>query len=789
MRIVIALPVLDEEKVLESTIRSLRQFVDTKLTKHAVIIVIADNGSSDGTEKIGRRLADAVMGVRYLRLNERGKGLAIKEAWASVEADAYVFMDADLAVDLADLPGLVGCIEGGAGLCVGSRYLPKSVVRRTMLRKLLSRGYRAVVGAALETGVSDMPCGFKAVSAAVVRDIVPQIKDTRWFFDTELVIRAERAGHRVEEVAVKWHEQHPEGRQSRVRIIPLVKEYVARVSELRSALGPKDKGGRPGSLLSLLFSISRQEYRLLFGAATVAAVIGLIPPLLAAWSAHKSGVQWTGRQFLSPGDMAVYLSYIAQAKAGHVLFENFATTEHLMPVFNILWLKVGWFARLFGLTPLAAFHAVRTLYIYPLAVAAYFAFAYVFRGRNERAAAFLLFMFSSGVGLYAAPFLRAAHVTGGNYQWPIDFWVAESNTFMTILYSPHFIASLLLIVATALLFLMALDTKKISYGVWAGLAGLVLFEFHPFHAPTLYAVALVTLALRTKTDGFKPRQWIAAALFFLLSAPSVAYYYWLTHWTPNAAFMLQNNVTTTPSIQYVLIGLGVIVPLAVFGWFAAKDGKVLAREHRQFFTAWAIVQLALLYSPLVFQRRLVEGLQFPLTVLAIPALFAIVQSPRFKRNMNVVAAALLIPVLFLPSTFSTVKRSIEAANPSADRDGLFFLRHPEAATMQMIRTKAPEDFVVLCAMSTGNDVIGWGEHRTYIGHWANTVDVARKQAEVADFFGKMDNDQRAEFARTHGIDVVIFGPAERAYGGAPIGGSAFSLRAVTGTYSVYAVTR
>ncbi len=789
MRIVIALPVLNEEKVLESTVRSLLQFLSSRLAQHAVTVVIADNGSTDGTETVGKRLESSLSGVRYLRIAERGKGRAIREAWASVEADAYVFMDADLAVDLADLPGLVSCIERGAGLCVGSRYLPKSEVRRTFLRKLLSRGYRAMVGAVLETDVSDIPCGFKAVSAAVVREVVPQIKDDRWFFDTELVVRAERAGHKIEEVAVKWHEQHPQGRKSRVRVFSLIREYVARVFSLRRELGPKKIVEDRTTVRGLVRAVTREERRLALGVAAAIAVVGLIPPLYASATAGWHGYEWTGRQYLSPGDMAVYLSYIAQAKSGRLLFENYATTEHLTPVLNVLWLVIGWFARLFGMTPLLAFHVARTLLIFPLAAAVYLALTYVFPTRSERTAGYLLFMLSSGVGLYAAPFLRAAHVTGGNYQWPIDFWVAESNAFMTMLYSPHFIASLTLIIVVAVLLLMALDAEKPAYGAWAGLAGLVLFQFHPFHAPTLYFVAFLAVLLRTKASGFRRKQWFAVALFFLLSAPSVAYHYWLTHWTPNAAFMLKNNVTTTPSIQYVLIGLGVVVPLAIFGWFASKDGKSLTRDHRQFFAAWAVAQFLLLYAPLVFQRRLVEGLQFPIDVLTVPALLAIAESRHLKKVMNSVSIALIVPALFLPSTFSTLQRSMQAADRKTDRDGLFFFSESESAILRTLRNKTSPNAVVLCGMSTGNDVIGWGERRTYVGHWANTVDGDKKQAEVEDFFKHMTNEQRAEFVKTHGIDVVLINPKDVGMSIVPVQGPTFGFIGQFGNYAALSVRR
>ena len=190
MRIVIALPVLNEEKVLRPTVEAVHRFARVALSGHDVVIVIADNGSTDGTEAAGRLLQRELPGVRYLRLAGRGKGLAIREAWRSEDADAYVFMDADLATDLAALPELVRRIEDGAGLAVGSRFHQDSVVERSMFRKVLSHGYRTLLGVVLDTDVADVPCGFKAASSRLVRDVMPAVCDDRWFFDTELVVRA-----------------------------------------------------------------------------------------------------------------------------------------------------------------------------------------------------------------------------------------------------------------------------------------------------------------------------------------------------------------------------------------------------------------------------------------------------------------------------------------------------------------------------------------------------------------------------------------------------------------------
>lgn len=788
MRILIALPVLNEEKVLRPTVEAVRRFADASLPGHDVSIVIADNGSADATESIGRGLERSLRGVRFLKLSAKGKGLAIREAWKSAEADVYVFMDADLATDLGALPELVRRVEGGAGLAVGSRFRRESKVERSAFRKVLSYGYRALLRAALGTAVSDVPCGFKAASPRVVREVLPSVRDDRWFFDTELVVRAERAGHRIEEVPVTWRELKPAGRASKVRVLPLIRDYVGQVMRLRRELGPAARRTEgPSTVRGVLASVTRREWALVAGAALFTALVTTVPPVVGVLVARSRGLEWNGRQFLSPGDFGVYLSYVAQAKAGKFLLENLNTTERLTPVLNVLWLSVGLLARALHLSAIAAFHAARVALIFPLAAAAYASIAYFFREKSHRLGAFLLFMFGSGLGLYAAPFLRAASPAGGAYEWPIDFWVGEANAFLSMGYSPHFIASFALLIAALTLLCLAYESERIRYGAWAGLLALVLFEFHPFHAPTLYAVGGVALAVASLKEGVRPRQWAAYLAFLAVSAPSVAYQYWLTHASANAAWMLSNNVTLTPSLPYVILGFGAVSVLPLAGWRADAEVRAFAPSRRRFLATWAIVQLLLVYAPFSFQRRLLEGLEFPLVLLSIPALAVlyrrILRRPEFGRTFAMTYGVLLAAAVFLPSSVSSIVRGVDAY--ASDRPPIFYFSADESATLAWLRENTPQDAVVLSGAEEGNVISGWAVRKVYAGHWANTVDLDRKQGEIARFYGGAASEERRAFLEKNGIAYVYEGPSERGLGGTLADDPAFEQAFRAGAIAVY----
>lgn len=239
-KVTLAIPCLNEETVLERTVRMTLEFMRGQLADFAVTVVIVDNGSDDRTEQIGRRLAAEFSdSVRYLRLDQRGKGLAIRSAWRDFPAEIYAFMDADLATDLAALPRLLATCRDRGGLTIGSRHLPESDVERSALRRFVSFGYRLMLRLLLKTEVRDLPCGFKAIDAATAKAILPNVQDRAWFFDTELVIRTERAGRPVSEIPVRWREASQDGRQSKVPLFQVATDYLKRAWRLRRELDAK----------------------------------------------------------------------------------------------------------------------------------------------------------------------------------------------------------------------------------------------------------------------------------------------------------------------------------------------------------------------------------------------------------------------------------------------------------------------------------------------------------------------------------------------------------------------
>jgi glycosyltransferase involved in cell wall biosynthesis len=236
----IVIPVLNEAHVLEKSVQTVRAFLRENLPYEWRVLIV-DNGSTDGTDEVGRRLAAELGDVRYLHLNQRGRGRALRYAWTQSDADVVCYTDVDLSTELPALPKLINAILlDGYDLSTGSRLMRASRTTRSLSREFISRTYNLLIKAVLWTSFSDAQCGFKAVSRKVVNEIVPQIKDESWFFDTELLVLAEKQGYRIKDIPVLWIEDD----DSRVKIARTAWEDVKGVFRLRwmllrAALFPK----------------------------------------------------------------------------------------------------------------------------------------------------------------------------------------------------------------------------------------------------------------------------------------------------------------------------------------------------------------------------------------------------------------------------------------------------------------------------------------------------------------------------------------------------------------------
>ena len=233
----VVIPVLNEEHSLPSCIERLGAFLERNLSEHTCKMLVADNGSTDGTLDVAKRLSAENPGrVDYIHLDVRGRGLALRRAWLESEADVVSYMDVDLSTELAAFPLLVDSIvRDGYHVAFGSRLARGSSTSRSFKREFISRTYNSIIRLGMRTKFHDAQCGFKAVSREAAQVLVPAVVNNHWFFDTELLVIAERRGFRMKEIPVEWHEDP----DSRVKTAQTSMEMLKGLARLRFGGIPK----------------------------------------------------------------------------------------------------------------------------------------------------------------------------------------------------------------------------------------------------------------------------------------------------------------------------------------------------------------------------------------------------------------------------------------------------------------------------------------------------------------------------------------------------------------------
>ncbi len=228
----VIIPVYNEERDLEPSITKLRAFLKQSCP-YTWRIVVANNASTDRTLQIAQKLKTQHPGeVDYIHLDQKGRGRALKASWLASNADIVSYMDVDLSTNLSHfMPLIEPLAQGDYHIATGSRLMKGARVTRQPKREFISRAYNLIVKLMFpRRRFSDAQCGFKALSRKAVNDLIPHVVDTAWFFDSELLLRAEQNGYRVWEVPVEWIEDL----DTRVKIFSTALEDLKGLWRVRS---------------------------------------------------------------------------------------------------------------------------------------------------------------------------------------------------------------------------------------------------------------------------------------------------------------------------------------------------------------------------------------------------------------------------------------------------------------------------------------------------------------------------------------------------------------------------
>lgn len=233
----VVIPVFNEQDEVADAVRTVHRYLQEQFA-YPFRVTVADNASTDATLHIAHQVQRDVPGVRVVHLEQKGRGRALKQAWLSSDALVLAYMDVDLSTDLDALAPLVApLMSGHSDIAIGSRLARGANVVRGAKREVISRSYNRILRTALRVRFTDAQCGFKAIRADVARELLPLVRDTTWFFDTELLVLAQWAGLRTHEVPVDWYDD-PDSRVDIVRTATDDLEGVWRLLRTRSELRP-----------------------------------------------------------------------------------------------------------------------------------------------------------------------------------------------------------------------------------------------------------------------------------------------------------------------------------------------------------------------------------------------------------------------------------------------------------------------------------------------------------------------------------------------------------------------
>jgi len=468
-------------------------------------------------------------------------------------------------------------------------------------------------------------------------------------------------------------------------------------------------------------------------------------------------------------DSQSYLAKMLQGAQGRWLYHiPFTSEEHEGAFVGGFYLFWGWVARLLGLPIIYLWHTSRILCATLLLLVTYLFIARFLENTSERIFAFLLSILGSGFGWTAL-------LTGRPFLWgsfPVDFKMPEAHPFFTILTFPHFsFATAMLLV----IFLLLLEYLRRGGLWWSGLAGvatLLLIIAQPFNLVIVAAVLLAYLAflflLKRLPSG---RRFWGLLPLALIPLPLVIYYYFVFTTNPVFRAWWEQALTPSPHPLHYLLAYGPFI-LAIPGIMAL----IREKEEGLLLVAWAVIIPPLLYLPLNPQRRFIEGLHIPLSILATIGVYRYLlpgmESSRLwawitshERYESRSLRRLVLVTIFLLTLPSNLYILASLGVTAIQHPYPFYHERAEVEAVDWLAAHTSGEDTVFTTYWTGSYVAARAGNRVFLGHWAETMNYAQKTEEAKTFFGQASDEWRKELLREYNISYLFYGPRERALPG------------------------
>jgi len=499
------------------------------------------------------------------------------------------------------------------------------------------------------------------------------------------------------------------------------------------------------------------------------AVVGLsLAPYIIGWMAQTE-TQVFGGFLLDLDDSNSYLAVMQQGMRGGWRFISLYSPEPQRGVWMYtFYVLLGHVVRLTGLSPLVIYHGARLICgLLLLVVACRFACFFLHR-RAACWTAFLLVALSSGVGWFSEVFWPTAP---GSIS-PLDFWLLDGYTFLGILTFPHFTLAWAALLVAFWAALAYVAHPRPGYLVVGGIAAFVTTAVHPTVVLVIGGVLAVYGVGLWVVERRFPMRWAVGGLPVASVSVLVGLYFYLAFRADPVLSSWSRAVMPSPPPLYFLAGYGLLGPLALVG--TIELGR--RRDLRGVFLAcWVAVAFVLAYTPFGLQRRLIEGVHIPISLLAAVGLHrCVLPALAHSRPLRTVArlgyprrrAVWLARTLLIVLTWLSNLYWVGAVGLAASmRSPALFHSADQMAAFDWLRDNLAWDDTLLASYEAGNLIPAWAGHRVFVGHWAESANWPERETQVAAFFDAATADTwRTAFLRQYGITYVFYGSAERALG-------------------------
>lgn len=482
-------------------------------------------------------------------------------------------------------------------------------------------------------------------------------------------------------------------------------------------------------------------------------------------------IGWLG----SPADHNTYLSWMRQAAEGYFFFEDRFTTEPHDRIFiRPVWLILGKASALTTIPLILTYHIFRILSGLVLLYASYTFISIFIKSKLIKRAAFLLIGTSAGFGWIFA--LYSFFSNSGLPYYSLDLYAPEAITFRTIHQHTHFSIAVVLILVTLMLAWRSFQTGGKGWAMGAGISCFFLGFIHPFDVATVYLTLFLYLSSLYLREKKLPVEQLKTFLIMILtSCFPIGYNFYLLISNPVFQGWTEQNVVPSPNLIAFLLGYGSISILASIGL-----GYIITRRKDKdyFLISLVLSYIILIFSPIRFSLRFVEGFHVPLSILASIGLFLFLKHSQrwFKEKKGFKKVRYYALVLFLVSAMPT--------NIAVLVNDMFFhvhadpfpsyLHEDEFRAFKWLEDNTHPSEVVLSSYETGNFIPGWSGNKVFIGHWAETLNRASKEKILRRFFDSSTDDAvRIDILKTYNIKYILYGKNERLLGGFKPGDNAY----------------